>query len=225
MRSRATRLKSLIQTHSPRNRYFLEIGISSSSTLARLRSLSEMPMTAGRTVFDGLRSSLRNASTYVPHSDADPQASIQASSRATLQGLAVLGMLQRPASQPAGVLSRLVASDAEPFWTEFLRSLNRRGLRGVKLVISDSHEGIKAAASKVLRPPGSDAACTSCATRWPSPTRRSAGWCRRPSARSSCRTRRKPRRSNGVQWLTSSGTRCSSSRPAWTKPRTTCSPS
>src|SRR3954451_11686618 len=43
------------------------------------------------------------------------------------------------------------ASEAEPFWTEFLRSLNRRGLRGVKLVISDSHEGIKAGASKVLK--------------------------------------------------------------------------
>ena len=43
------------------------------------------------------------------------------------------------------------ASEAEPFWTEFLRSLNRRGLRGVKLVISDSHEGIKAAVSKVLK--------------------------------------------------------------------------
>ncbi len=43
------------------------------------------------------------------------------------------------------------ASEAESFWTEFLRSLNRRGLRGVKLVISDSHEGIKAAASKVLK--------------------------------------------------------------------------
>ena len=43
------------------------------------------------------------------------------------------------------------ASEAEPFWTEFLRSLTRRGLRGVRLVISDSHEGIKAAASKVLK--------------------------------------------------------------------------
>ena len=43
------------------------------------------------------------------------------------------------------------ASEAEPFWTEFLRSLNRRGLRGVKLVISDSHEGIKAACAKVLK--------------------------------------------------------------------------
>ena len=41
-------------------------------------------------------------------------------------------------------------SEAEPIWTEFLRKLTRRGLRGVKLVISDAHEGIKAAVSKVL---------------------------------------------------------------------------
>jgi putative transposase len=41
-------------------------------------------------------------------------------------------------------------SEAEPFWTKFLRSLTNRGLRGVKLVISDSHEGLKAAARKVL---------------------------------------------------------------------------
>ncbi len=42
------------------------------------------------------------------------------------------------------------ASEAETFWTEFLRSLARRGLRGVKLVISDAHEGLKAAAARVL---------------------------------------------------------------------------
>jgi transposase-like protein len=41
-------------------------------------------------------------------------------------------------------------SEAETFWTAFLRKLARRGLRGVKLVISDSHEGIKKAVSKVL---------------------------------------------------------------------------
>jgi transposase-like protein len=41
-------------------------------------------------------------------------------------------------------------SEAETFWTDFLRSLARRGLRGVKLVISDAHEGIKAAVSKVM---------------------------------------------------------------------------
>ena len=42
-------------------------------------------------------------------------------------------------------------SEAEPFWTSFLRSLTRRGLRGVKLVISDAHLGIKAAVAKVLK--------------------------------------------------------------------------
>src|SRR3974390_3135929 len=41
-------------------------------------------------------------------------------------------------------------SEAEPFWSEFLRKLRRRGLRGVKLVISDAHEGIKAAVAKLM---------------------------------------------------------------------------
>ena len=41
-------------------------------------------------------------------------------------------------------------SEAEPFWVEFLRSLARRGLRGVKLVMSDAHEGLKAAITKIL---------------------------------------------------------------------------
>lgn len=41
-------------------------------------------------------------------------------------------------------------SEAEPFWTEFLRSLTHRGLRGVKLVVSDAHKGLKAAAGRAL---------------------------------------------------------------------------
>jgi putative transposase len=41
-------------------------------------------------------------------------------------------------------------SEAETFWGEFLRKLARRGLRGVKLVISDAHEGLKGAVAKVL---------------------------------------------------------------------------
>src|SRR6516162_8968400 len=41
-------------------------------------------------------------------------------------------------------------SEAETFWIEFLRGLARRGLRGVKLVISDAHEGLKAAVARVL---------------------------------------------------------------------------
>lgn len=43
------------------------------------------------------------------------------------------------------------SSEAEPFWLDFLRTLARRGLRGVKLVVSDAHEGLKAAVTKVLR--------------------------------------------------------------------------
>jgi putative transposase len=43
------------------------------------------------------------------------------------------------------------SSEAEPFWLDFLRVLARRGLRGVKLVVSDAHEGLKAAVTKVLR--------------------------------------------------------------------------
>jgi transposase-like protein len=43
------------------------------------------------------------------------------------------------------------SSEAETFWTAFLRKLKRRGLRGVRLVISDAHEGIKAAATRVLK--------------------------------------------------------------------------
>ena len=36
------------------------------------------------------------------------------------------------------------------FWTEFLRSLADRGLRGVKLVIADDHKGLRAAARRVF---------------------------------------------------------------------------
>jgi putative transposase len=41
-------------------------------------------------------------------------------------------------------------SEAETFWSAFLKGLLRRGLRGVKLVISDAHEGLKHAIAKVL---------------------------------------------------------------------------
>jgi putative transposase len=41
-------------------------------------------------------------------------------------------------------------SEAEPFWASFLKDLVRRGLTGVKLVISDAHEGLKAAIRRVI---------------------------------------------------------------------------
>src|SRR3981081_4084306 len=60
-----------------------------------------------------------------------------------------------PRAAPPGREGAHLAQDsgpyeAETFWTAFLRKLARRGLRGVKLVVSDAHEGIKAAVSKVL---------------------------------------------------------------------------
>ena len=43
--------------------------------------------------------------------------------------------------------------ESEAFWLEFLRSLRRRGLDGVRLVVSDDHEGLKAASARVLSCP------------------------------------------------------------------------
>src|SRR5205085_5463323 len=42
-------------------------------------------------------------------------------------------------------------SEAEPFWSAFLKSLVKRGLKGVKLVISDAHDGLRLAITRVLR--------------------------------------------------------------------------
>ncbi len=54
--------------------------------------------------------------------------------------------------QTRGAGLAIGTSEAETFWTDFLRKrkLARRGLRGVKLVVSDAHEGLKAAIAKVL---------------------------------------------------------------------------
>ena len=42
-------------------------------------------------------------------------------------------------------------SEAAIFWLGFLRGLENRGLKGIKLVISDAHEGLKAAIAQVFR--------------------------------------------------------------------------
>ena len=52
-------------------------------------------------------------------------------------------------------------SEAETFWTEFLRSLKARGLNGLKLVISDAHTGLKAAIRRVF-----DATWQRCRVHW-----------------------------------------------------------
>ena len=52
-------------------------------------------------------------------------------------------------------------SEAETFWTEFLRGLKARGLAGVKLVVSDAHTGLKAAIARVF-----DATWQRCRVHW-----------------------------------------------------------
>lgn len=52
-------------------------------------------------------------------------------------------------------------SEAEAFWTDFLRSLADRGLRGVKLVVADDHKGLRAAARRVF-----DATHQRCRVHW-----------------------------------------------------------
>lgn len=104
-------------------------------------------------------------------------------------------------------------SEAETFWTAFLRKLARRGLRGVKLVVSDAHEGIKAAVSKIFT-----ATWQRCRVHFMrnalAHAGRSSGASSRPSLQQpSPRTMpTRPRRNGGVS-PTSSGPRCQSSPP------------
>jgi len=131
------------------------------------------------------------------------------------------------------------ASEAETFWVEFLRKLKRRGLAGVKLVISDAHEGIKAAVARVFRAPlradlggrrwepgapGSAAGCTSCATRSLMPAGAAGAWCRRSSPPPSPRTTPAPPGPSGARSPTRCAPSCRSSLRSWTRRRKTSSP-
>jgi transposase-like protein len=102
-------------------------------------------------------------------------------------------------------------SEAAPFWTDFLRKLTRRGLRGVKLVISDSHEGIKAAVSRVLNATWQRCSVHFMGTRSPMPAGRVAGLLRPSSPLPSPRTTPRRRGSNGARSPTSSAPRFKSS--------------
>ena len=113
-------------------------------------------------------------------------------------------------------------SEAEAIWTEFLRKLTRRGLNGVKLVVSDAHEGIKAAVSKVL-----SATWQRCRVHFMRNVLAHAGKRGAGSSQPSSPPplpRRRPRRPpcNGAPSPTRSGRRCPSSPPLWTRPSKTC---
>src|SRR5512133_149736 len=55
-------------------------------------------------------------------------------------------------------------AETEAFWREFLRGLRARGLTGVRLCISDAHQGLKTAIAKVLACAWHAAPFISCAT-------------------------------------------------------------
>ena len=66
-------------------------------------------------------------------------------------------------------------SEAETFWVGFLKSLVRCGLRGVKLVISDAHEGLKTVIHSVMG--ASWQRCRVGLLNYPTPNASLRGWC------------------------------------------------
>jgi Transposase, Mutator family len=98
-------------------------------------------------------------------------------------------------------------SEAEPFWTKFIRSLTGRGLRGVKLVTSDSHEGLKKVARKVL-----GATWQRCSVHFMrNALANVAAWSQRPSELPSPRKPKKKRLRNGALLLTACASASSAS--------------
>ena len=102
-------------------------------------------------------------------------------------------------------------SEAEPFWVEFLRGLTRRGLRGVKLVVSDAHEGLKAAITKVLSATWQRCRVHFMQTPWPMRVRANAASSRPGSALHSPRTTQRRLASNGATSLIRPGQGCRNS--------------
>ena len=65
----------------------------------------------------------------------------------------------------------------EVFWRGFLTGLRKRGLQGVRLVISDQHAGSWRHCGAACRgPPTSAAGCTSLGTCWPQFPRATRRW-------------------------------------------------
>ncbi|CAK0745793.1 transposase [Azospirillaceae bacterium] len=63
---------------------------------------------------------------------------------------AIIAVAVNPEGRREIVGLRIGPSEAEVFWSDFLKELRSRGLNGVQLVISDAHEGLKAAISRVM---------------------------------------------------------------------------
>jgi len=115
-------------------------------------------------------------------------------------------------------------SEAEVFWTDFLRKLARRGLRGVKLVVSDAHEGLKAAVAKVLNASWQRGRVHFMRNVLAMPASRAAASSRPSSAPPSPRTMPKPPGPNGARSPISCARESRNSPSSWTTPSATCWP-
>ena len=116
--------------------------------------------------------------------------------------------------------------ESEAFWIEFLRSLRARGLDGVRLVVSDHHEGLKTAIARVLGCPWQRCTVHFVRNMHGHCRRTSAAWSPPPCARSSTPTAgdagaraASPRSSSASRRSRRRSRSCSRT------PRTTCSPS
>ena len=115
-------------------------------------------------------------------------------------------------------------SEAETFCSGFLKSVVRRGLRNVKLVISDAHKGLKAAIRRVMGATWHRCACIGCALPSPTLPRPSRAWSPLRSVRHSSRpTTSAPARPCATS-PTSCGPNGPSSPPSSTKARPTSWP-
>ena len=114
------------------------------------------------------------------------------------------------------------ASEAETFWTEFLRA----GARSARRPARDLRrpQGSEGRGDGSSAPHGSAAACTSPATCWPMPASRAGASSPPSSPPPSPRRTPTARRPSGARSPTSSGPRCPSWPFSWTKPSTTSSP-
>lgn len=50
----------------------------------------------------------------------------------------------------AAQIERQQVLEAEPHWWKFLESLQKRGMHGMKLIVSDDHVGLRAAPQAVM---------------------------------------------------------------------------
>jgi transposase-like protein len=103
------------------------------------------------------------------------------------------------------------ASEAEPFWTAFLRKLTRRGCAASSWSSPTRTKASRQPSPNCSVPRGSAAGFTSCAMRWLMPAKAAAGLSPPSSPPPSLRKHPRPPASNGVPWPI----RCDPNCPSW----------